>query len=266
MKIPPLHILIVGEPFAGKSTFCRTMPTPNLVFFFDPVGKDEAYLECGDVQDLDNGQPLKTLQGAPMKRVWSREKEPKLLFQVEYYHDGEWVEDPIKGGFKPTPVAYEQFCKRLINIDQEFDYWNTISLDSYSGAELSAMLREKFKLNPGTKFDLRHWGGGARSELEMAIFARFGMFPMNVVVICHEKVYQNDKTGEIIRQADTYGNLGNTFGRGFSEMYRMVNIPNVGRQLQTQKDAMWNANSKYAPNPCEPSYQAVIASITNQGE
>ncbi|HDZ26686.1 MAG TPA: hypothetical protein ENH65_09300 [Candidatus Aminicenantes bacterium] len=259
MKIPPLHILIVGEPFAGKSTFCRTMPTPNLIFFFDPIGKDEAYLECGTIQkEDDKGNPLLNLQGCPMKRIW---KGDQLLFQLEYYHDEQWTEGS-QGALEPNPSAFENFCKRLVSIEQEFNLWETMTLDSYSGAELASLLRQKYKINAGGNKDLRHWAGAVRNEMEMVVFARFGMFPMNIVVVCHEKIYQNEKTGEIIRQADTYGNLGNTFGRGFSEMYRMVNIPNIGRQLQTQKDAMWNANSKYAPNPCEPSYQAIVASIT----
>jgi hypothetical protein len=102
--------------------------------------------------------------------------------------------------------------------------------------------------------------------MEMVIFARFGMFPMNIVVICHEKVYYNEETNVIIRQPDTYGKLGSVLGRGFSEMYRMINDPARGRYLQTRKDAMWQANSQYAPNPCEPYYQAIVASLTSKGE
>ena len=215
MNIPPLHILLLGEPFAGKSTFTRTMPTPNLIFFFDPIGKDEAYLECGFVQlDSKEGNDLRTPQGCPMKRVWKDESMQELLFQIEYYYDSGWS-NTDDGGMKPIPTAYENFCKRLISIDQEFSYWNTISLDSYSGAQLSAMLRQKYKLNVGSKFDLRHWAGATKAEMEMVVFSRLGMFPMNVVVVCHEGFHE-DKQGTVVRAPDTYGSLGATFGRGFS--------------------------------------------------
>jgi len=260
MKIPPLHILLLGEPFAGKSTFTRTMPVPNLVFFFDPYGKDQAYLECGTVQEADDqGNPLMTREGCPIKRVW---RGDQLLFQLEYYHDGDW--QFTNGALAPVPKAYENFCRRLVDVDQEFDRWNTISLDSYSGAQLAALLRQKYKINPGNKYDLRHWAGGAKSEMEMIVFSRFGSFPMNVVVIMHEGFYE-DKQGTVYRAPHTYGALGYEMPRGFSEMYRMINDPvSRKRYLQTQKDAMWNANSKYAPNPCEPDYQAIIASLTNE--
>ena len=86
---------------------------------------------------------------------------------------------------------------------------------------------------------------------------RFGSFPCNVVLVAHEKVYENETTHEIMREVEVGGTLGRNLKVGFGEFYHMMNDPVKGRYLQTQKDHMWTANSKYAPNPCDPTYSAI---------
>ena len=259
MQIPPLHILIYGEPFVGKSQFNRSMPTPHLIFFFDPSGKDVPYLSLGTVQDThDDGTPMLNSVGCPMKRVW---KDDQLLIQIEYFHETNWIANPATGGLIPVPQAYELFCKRMVTINEDCSLFKTISIDSLTYLELDMRLRERYKINPGAK-DARQWYAGARNEIEQMIMSRFGSLSTNIVVICHEKISENEITKEIIRSVLVVGTLGQNLPVGFSEMYHMRNeTPGKGRFLQTQKDGMWPANSIYAPNPCQPDYQSVIASI-----
>jgi len=252
---PSLHILIYGEPFSGKSTFNMTMPTPHLVLFFDPWGKDSPYLSAGTVQEKDNeGNPLLNAVGCPMKRVW---RGQELLFQLEYFHETVWTAN-VRSGIAPVPIAYEKFTERLITIDSELDYWQTISVDSLTYMTICIKTREKYKINPGEKYDLRHWAGGARSLIEEVVMLRLGGLPCNVVLVAHEKIYVNEVTNQVMREVDSVGTLGRNLTVGFGEFYRMINDPTKGRYLQTAKDNLWTANSKYAPNPCEPLYSAIM--------
>jgi len=257
IEYPTLHILIYGEPYSGKSSFNASMPIPHLIFFFDPYDKDAPYLQVPGsvVQEVDDqGAPLLNLVGCPMKRVWL---EQRLLFQIEYFHEGKWVENP-RSGIAPETAAFEKFAKRLVSLDNgELEMWNTISIDSLTYLSNYIKIREKYKISPGGQYDIRHWAGGARQIVEEVIMVRFAMFPCNIVLLCHEKMYEHEKTKEIIRTVETPGTLGPNLLVGFGELYRMVNDPvNNKRMLQTQSDRIgWKANSKYAPNPCEPNYQ-----------
>ena len=48
----PIHVLVYGEPGAGKSTFAATFPNPKIVMMFDPMGKETPYLKKGRVTEL----------------------------------------------------------------------------------------------------------------------------------------------------------------------------------------------------------------------
>ena len=262
MTVPPLHILIYGEPFVGKSYFNRTMPVPHLIFFFDNPGKDNPYLGLGQVQDVNpDGTPMLNSVGCPMKRVW---KDDQLLLQIEYFHERYWVADQ-DGGLVPDPTAYSLFCKRMVAIDADCQYFATISIDSLTFLEIAMRQREQYKLNP-TARDPRQWYGGARNEVEQIVMCRFGSLPTNIVLVCHEATKEIEKTKELLRGVNVVGQLGKTIPCAFPEMYRMRFDPlgNKGaglRYLQTVSDINWPANSEFAPNPCKPDYQSVIASI-----
>jgi len=259
MKIPPLHILIYGEPFVGKSYFNSTMPNPHLVFCFDPVGKDVPYLQAGLVQDAnEDGTPLLNQVGCQMKRVW---KDGKLLIQVEYFRETEWTVDNATGGLKPIPKAFNLWCKRMVTVNQDCEYFKTISLDSLTYFEIAIRLREKYLLNPTAKTQ-QLWYGAARQIIEETVLSRLSSLPTNVVIVCHEMVKEIEATKELLRGVNVVGQLAKTMPTGFPEMYRMRFDPLKNlRYLQTVSDINWPANSEFAPNPCQPDYQSVIASL-----
>jgi len=43
-----LHVVVMGDPGARKSTFAATFPKPMLVLNFDPMGKETPYLLAGE--------------------------------------------------------------------------------------------------------------------------------------------------------------------------------------------------------------------------
>ncbi len=49
-KRPYWHGLVWGESGTGKSSFARWLPKPQLVLFFDPLGKDTPYVKLGDLR------------------------------------------------------------------------------------------------------------------------------------------------------------------------------------------------------------------------
>ena len=244
---PFIHTLIYGMPHSGKSTFTRTMPTPNLVFFFDPYGKDSPYLEMGTVKDLGLNE-----QGTPVKHVL--DPEGKLLYQMEYYHEHE----------PQRPTGYRRFLNRLVKIHEEYGQWATITVDSVTYLEILARLNEKYVVNPNAK-DGRQWYAGAKDTMEEVLMVRFGGFPMNVCVVAHEAVEKVELTGEIIRGVNAVGKLSRSLSVGFNELYRMKTDRDMGRILQTDGDHQWPASSGiHAPNPCKPDYASLWANHKGQ--
>lgn len=240
---PPLHILIYGEPHLGKTTFACSLPAPNLIFLFDPVGKDTPYLNIPNttVQDVQPNQWL-----TPIRQVV--DAQGNLLYQLEYYHEA----DPQR------PTAYKRFLMRIVRLAEEFNYWRTVTLDSLTYMEICARLNERYVLNPNAK-DGRQWYSGVRETVEETIMVRFGGFPINVCIICHEKIYEDEASKQVIRGVNSVGKLSNTLSVGFSELYRIkIDIATQKRMLQTQPDFQWKASSCiHAPNPCEPNFEAL---------
>lgn len=82
--------------------------------------------------------------------------------------------------------------------------------------------------------------------------------PWNVVMTGHIAVKQDEKTGEIRRQASIPGRMGSTIGVYFNEVYRSY-VNNGKYVIQTQADFYYPCRSQLqgVPNPCEFSYQTL---------
>jgi len=80
--------------------------------------------------------------------------------------------------------------------------------------------------------------------------------PWNVVMTGHISIKQDDKTGEIRRQAAIPGRMGSTIGIYFNEVYRSF-VQNGKYYVQTQADSYYPCRSQLQgiPNPCLFSYQ-----------
>lgn len=79
--------------------------------------------------------------------------------------------------------------------------------------------------------------------------------PWNVVMTGHISIKQDDKTGEIRRQAAIPGKMGSNIGIYFNEVYRSVVIG--GKYMaQTQADLYYPCRSQLQgiPNPCLMTY------------
>ncbi len=258
--LPYMHFLLYGVAHAGKSTFARTLPVPHLVFMFDYWGKDIPYLEMGDVEDLTampEGQTLQTF--VPIKRVWSREAQPRLLLQLEYYHEL----DP------QYPTAYKRFRSRMVTLRNEWQYWESITLDSVTTAQMMA-LKYQENLNPDFNNQMLYYAK-AKSDMEETLMIQFGSIPKNVCVIAHEQekeITKSEKvtnargkteiaavsTGKVHYGINAIGQLSKLLPCGFSELYRMVRVGDRVN-LQTSPNGHWPASTSiHAPNPCEPEY------------
>src|SRR5437879_10865110 len=102
MNHPYQHFLLYGDSGAGKTTSATTFPKPQLVFQFDPLGKETPYLTRGAVSE--SKEPDGTLVRDVLHRT-----QGNLLYRLEHYLDA----DP------QHPTAYRRFLNRLVRLEEE---------------------------------------------------------------------------------------------------------------------------------------------------
>jgi len=267
---PFIHLLLYGDSGAGKSTGAATFPTPQLVFSFDPVGKELPYLRRAGSR-IDG----ETDDGTPYSEILST-KTGESLVRVEHYIDS----DPQQ------PEAYTRFLLRLAEMDAEMrstyealralgspgaiphqliaPAWKTLVIDSVTFMELAARKLAQYKLNKNAK-DPRQWWGASTDTLEEVLMFRFGAVRTNVVVIAHADEDKDDVHGFYLRNPRAPGRLRKSLPSAYNEFYRAyVRRTDEGDReylWQTRSDNLWNAATQVgAPEPCVPHFSAIWTS------
>lgn len=247
MGHPPTHTLAYGDSGSGKSTFAATYPKPELVWMWDPWGKETPYLNRGDATDVQ----IDDATGTPYRDVISR-KTGKLLIRVENYLDTDFKQ----------PEAYHRYLTRMTRFQQEYADWATVVFDSVTFAELTARKWHQYGLNPTAK-DGRQWFGGSTDLIEEMLMGRLAALPMNVVVCAHVDEDKDELHGTFVRTPKMPGQrLRKGVMAAFSEVYRAFITKNEQGQrvhlLQTRGDNLWASSSQIgAPDPCYPDYKSL---------
>ena len=244
----PIHVLVYGEPGAGKSTFAATFPNPKIVMMFDPMGKETPYLKKGRVTEL-----------VEMKNFRYRDilhpKKDVTITRVMNFFDADVTK----------PNAYEAFQGQIKAVAQDIlngkEEWKTLVVDSVTYMELAARKLHQYRLN-ATAREPRQWFAGSTELLEEALMMTLGALPCNVVLCAHVDEDKDELFGTFVRNPMAPGRLRKRLGGAFQEMYRAYVVRDeAGKRhwcLQTKMDERFNAGSQINPvDPCEPHYHAL---------
>jgi AAA domain len=256
----PIHCLVYGESGTKKSTFAASFPTPMLVFFFDPLGKDGPYLRRGEPTGLIPSQ----FDNFPAQEVYeidpTQQEGVGLLMRLEYFPD------PL-----PTkPRGYATFLTRFAQVQSHVfgvrpiegePAWKTIVFDSATFMELAARKYAQYVLDPTSK-DPRRWYGASKEQLEETLLIAAGSLAVNIVTICHVDEDKDEAGGFMVRNPSLPGKLRKAMASGYGEFYHSYITATdkgaVAYHLQTQGNQLFNAGSQIlAPNNCPPQYQAL---------
>ena len=279
-KNPHVHLDLYGYPGAGKSTFASTFDVcgPGFVAAFDGIGKTGPFHRRGDAikrGETDNGIPFDDIS-----------YKGDLMWRVAYYTDA----DPEK------PDAYALFRTEIRLFDPS--KWGTFVLDSLTSMALSSYLEQRFVINKSDegKYDDKKslkWRSAMTDQLEFQLCRRFVSYECNVIVIAHveekevtvpskdgpvkvsKKVEVADESEDgriqVVRTISAPGRLSkrSIVASQFGETYRAyVQRTKDGKRhwlLQTQPDNDWNAATQFdAPDPCEPTYEAIWKNHKNR--
>lgn len=191
---------------------------------------------------------------------------PDGLVRIEMYRDP----DP------DAPTAYSKFRARMNYLQQEYNTWKTIIIDSVTFMELAARKNDEKLINPlppgktkqtvkkGDGVDPRQWFGASTDALEEMLCIRFAALPMNVVIVCHINEKRNDVSGEILRMPFAPGRLSDRkqLNAAYQECYYAYTGRNEERQrthlLRTQNDGQWSATTQIdASDPSFPHYESL---------
>jgi hypothetical protein len=223
-----------------------TFPKAQLVFFFDPIGKDTPYLSRGDVTES------KLPDGTLVREVHSK-TDGALLYHLEYFLEA----TPL------TPSMWGRFLLRLTQLETLIATMGikTVVLDSVTFMELTARKFSQYKLNPQSK-EPRQWFGFSTDALEEILMIRFGTLPINVVVLAHIDDQKVTSHGTNVFSIAAPGRLSRRGPGAFSEVYRAyVTTDDSGQpiyQWQTRSNGMYTASTQVgAPDPCLPVYAAI---------
>lgn len=254
---PPVHMIQYGDSMAGKSAAAAMFPYPNIVLLTDLPGKEVPYLKSGDVREVDGGL-----------EVWEADGDEEFLaIRIERYNDL----DP------EHPVAWANLRKRVTNLAREMDQWATVTLDSFTFAEIIARYESQFRLNPNSKEPRQHYAYSTE-ELERIVMVRLGSLPCNVVVNMHiDEVVVQDAShmggvnvvvkdtinGIRLASAAAPGRLRKRMPAGFNCLVRTYTTVSLdGKRIhlwQGQADATYNAGSNILdlPSVMDADYNAL---------
>ena len=263
---PAIHALLYGDPGVGKSTFAATFPKPLLVFCFDSNMKDNPYRkggEEGEVQEYEI-ETQKGIVTIPFRDVIHSDG----LARIEYYNKTDDIENP---------TAFSNFRTRMGVLQNEYDDWQTIVVDSITFMELQARKLEEKVLNPlqqgvtlytkGGGGDQRMWFAGATSSLEEILCMRLAGLEMNVVVIAHISKDKNMISGEIVQVPYAPGRLASRslLSAAFAEQYRLYTErdSDTGNRIYlaqtSHRDGFIGATQIDSPDPAWPVYDELWA-------
>lgn len=262
VRYPDIHLLLYGESGSGKSTFWATLidyyaknfNEPSLMLQFDPWDKATPFTDLGTV--VKNEDAFYKNLGLEVDDVM--DKDGKLICRIEYYADP----DPN------DPTAIQNFERRMVGFEKECRSWASVGMDSMTYFQRASLLKWK-KLNPleSNKQQTNiSWYGGVAEDAGSAVMSRAAWWRTNVGVICHIDEAKDELADYgVVRSVALAGKLSKRAPAGFGEVYRMkvvVDKKKAGaydRELQTQADPSWVANSLVAkaPNPCKPTYEAL---------
>jgi hypothetical protein len=174
-----------------------------LVFSFDPGGLDSVE------------QPITSMPSADFRTAISN-KEAIVWPDIT----------SIDYAALPTRIQPSQFRDMSVTIAQEFmldantlsDYcpFKTVVLDSLSTRN-DALLEFIAGLNSCKQLQIQHWGqlGAKSQEVDTFLLS----LPCNYVLIAHENVQKDEKTGEIRVIPMTYGQYAEKIGLFFSQVF-----------------------------------------------
>ena len=263
-RYPHIHCLLYGESGSGKSSFWATairywaqvFNEPSLVMTFDPWDKATPYRELGAVQPNEDAY-YKQL-GIEVDDIVDDNKN--VIVRIEYYAE------PVPD----DPKAYDIFESRMRGFEAQARSWASVAIDSMTFMQRASLLRWK-KVNPleSTKQHSNlSWYGGMAEDATNTVMSRACWWKTNVCIICHIDENKDDLADfGAVRSVALAGKLSKRAPAGFGEVYRMRIVPSQKqngeylRELQTRGDTSWVANSLVAkaPNPCQPSYEALWA-------
>lgn len=253
MRRPPIHVALMGVPYAGKSTFAATFPKPMLVLATDPLGKETPYLRRGIPSDTVVGP-----EGQRITPVMSRKHPDKPIVLVEHYLD-----------VNPrSPVAHAQLQARMQALPDEVaaGQWATVVFDGTTFAELNC--RKWYQYADASPYrgskEPRRWFAAATDDLEEILMQQLGSLACNVVVLCHVDREKDEMLGTFLHNPAAPGRLRTRFSAAYPETYHMqvsrdAKTGETVRRVQTQPDGRFYAGSVIleAPDMCEPDYNAL---------
>lgn len=258
-----LHVLLMGRPGSGKSTFAATFPKPMLVFGFDPGGKEDPYLERGAAGPVQAAK----IAGVEyyFRDVASKKDKSKLVVRYEYWGES----NPLQ------PTRYPAFMARTMRLEEEIREmrWATIVLDSATYFELAARSYSECGINKGVADGRQHYAFSAHACEQYLMMRVPNLLLANTVTICHVDD-QQDFTGEggvtIRKMAALPGKLPNRIAGGYGECWYIYQ-PRSGhpeRLLQTdERDGnKFDCKSlKKFGDPC-PAHYELLWKTKRRGE
>ena len=244
MMFEPIHVLVKGDPGAGKTTFAATFPTPGITFCFDAAGKDRPYRSLGDKIEELTEETTGELLGYDVY------KDDAFVWRVLFFRDVDITKPRARPDFE------EAYAEWYADHQKQF---KTVVLDSFSAYELAARKYEEYYLQVGSK-DKRLYWAGSTDNCEELLCRLAVLSKHNVILIAHIDQDKDQVMGNMVYNAAMPGRLRSRGAMFFSEIYHIAAAHDVetgvtSRRLQTAQDGKHHATTQIgAENGVEPYY------------
>ncbi len=145
--------------------------------------------------------------------------------------------------------------------DEATLYFPTVIVDSASSLELLARKYSEVEKNPDWKDGRKHHGESTSAQENIIYFTK-GMWPRNVITICHVDNTYVESEGVMVRQYSVKGRLKTSISSAYTEIYRAYREKDVNGEwhyrLQTNVNDQYSASTMIdAPDGCAPNYTAL---------